>query len=199
MSIISAIGDENIDEIVDFLTKQAEFSGQLQGVSQEEAERVTTIAITEAMLNVTQHAYSDGTAAYWWMTAAIIDKELNIAFCDRGMGIPNTLPKQGWYEELKSRFPSNDDADMIAAAMEYTRTSHPGNQGRGLGTKDIQNLVLLQKKGHLTIISGKGHYRLMGETNKIETNAISEDVQGTVIQWTVPMQTTNGDTVGTHN
>ena len=191
LPIISGTDDEYIDNIVRFLTQKAVFEQQLKDVDKEEAENLVTRAIAEAMLNVMQHAYADETPAYWWMTADIFDETLNIAFCDRGVGIPKTLPRRGWFEQLKNFSPMNDDAQMIEAAMEYARTSQGSSKGRGLGTRDIQNLILQQKRGHLTIISGKGHYRLTGGTGKVETSALNEDVQGTVIQWTIPMQTTN--------
>lgn len=188
LPIISGKDDDHIQKIVNYLINKAVLDQQLGGISVEHAEQLFGGAIGEAMLNVKYHAYPNQDKNLWWLTCAIFDTQLWIAFCDRGVGIPNTLPRHSWFEKIRKVAPLNDDAKMIQAAMEYARTSKEESQGRGLGSKDIQQLVLDHKRGHLTIVSGLGHYRLSGENEREETKALNADVGGTVIQWAIPMQ-----------
>ncbi|MDA8002326.1 MAG: hypothetical protein MPL62_13685 [Alphaproteobacteria bacterium] len=156
------------------------------------AESLTYKAISEAMLNVKQHAYPTDNNRFWWATAAISKEDIHIALCDRGVGIPQTLSTSRILSNIvRGLSLGNDDAKMIQAAMVYTRSSRQEGFGTGLGSRDIQNLVLDEGKGHLTIISGKGHYRLNGDnTESIEK--ISYDVGGTLIQWQIPLKRSTG-------
>ena len=179
--------DDYLEDILSYLINSAVLHQQLGMANRVEAEKLAGEAIKEAMLNVKYHAYPDETDRIWWITAAIFGGELHIALCDRGVGIPETLPRTSWYEHLRSISSLDDDAKMIQAAMEYTRTSHMTKHGRGLGTRDIQNLVLDRKMDHLTIVSGKGHYRLSGIDSRETTTKIDYNVSGTVIQWSIPL------------
>ena len=188
LPVISGKDNEYIKEIIDYLFTKAHLERQLTNVTVAEAEHLASSAIMEAMLNVKYHAYPHQTEKHWWFTATILEDELYIAICDRGVGIPETLPREGWGERLRGVV--GDDSKMIQAAMRYTRTSRKKG-GAGYGTRDIQRLILKQRQGHLTIISGKGHYRLSCDEHgeeKETTNQISNDVNGTVIQWTISLQ-----------
>ena len=190
LPVIYGKDDEHSEDLLDFLMTKAVIHKRLGTANPYEAERLAGQAIREAMLNVKHHAYPNPNPNdnnQWWIIAEILDGELHIAFCDRGVGIPATLPRKNWYEHLRSTFPVDDDAKMILAAMKYTRTSKSSRSGRGLGSRDIQNLVLDRRKGHLTIISGKGHYRLSGTDTDEKTVNIGYDVSGTVIQWSIPL------------
>ncbi len=84
--------------------------------------------------------------------------------------------------------PINDDAQMIQAAMAYTRSSNKTRKGRGLGTKDMQNLVLERKKGYMTIVSGRGHYTLDANKNGAEKLFTTQiPITGTAINWRIPL------------
>ncbi len=52
------------------------------------------------MSNSVEHAYvddlmhtEDDETAKWWTFAGIHDKNLTVVICDKGVGIPSTLPK----------------------------------------------------------------------------------------------------------
>ena len=187
LPVISGKDNEYIKEIIDYLLIKAHLERQLTNVTIAEAEHLASSAIMEAMLNVKYHAYPHQTEKRWWFTATIFEEQLYIAICDRGVGIPETLPRKGLGEILRSVV--GDDSKMIQAAMRYTRTSRE-ESGAGYGTRDIQRLILKQRQGNLTIISGKGHYRLScnehGEEEEL-VNQIDDDINGTVIQWTIPL------------
>jgi hypothetical protein len=192
LPIICGKKDDEIDAIINFIINIAELNGHLDRQMKAQAELLTSRAITEAMLNVDYHAYPDlGVDKLWWFTATILEGDLYISICDRGVGIQNTLPRSDWWERAMGLLPINDDAQMIQAAMTYTRTSNKNRKGRGLGTKDMQNLVLEREKGFLTIISGRGHYTLDGNRQGQETLfKLNAPVGGTVINWRIPLENT---------
>ena len=186
--VLKGKDDDHLHMIVNYLMGIALFQKQLVNTNPDDAERLVSKAIGEAMLNVKQHAYpQDEPNDFWWTTATIFENNLHIALCDRGMGIPKTLVNKSWFKKALSALkPDSGDAEMIEAAMEYTRSSREGHGG-GLGSRDIQQLVLDAHEGHLTIISGKGYYRLRGKNNDQIAQKIGYDVAGTLIHWQIPL------------
>lgn len=180
--------DDHLPVIIKYLMGIALFQKQLITTDPYHAERLVNKAISEAMLNVKQHAYPQNELNdFWWATATIIENNLHIALCDRGVGIPKTLAGKGRFKTvLASLKPNPSDAEMIKAAMEYTRSSRRVHGG-GLGSRDIQQLVLDAHEGHLTIISGKGYYCLRGKNNDQIAQKIGYDVAGTLIHWQIPL------------
>lgn len=196
LPIIQGKGDQHLREITAYLMNTALFQGQLSEADPAYAELLAHKAISEAMLNVQYHAYpQDKEYNFWWVTAAIIDNELHIALCDRGVGIPKTLLKKAWWKKFAKAFELGvDDAKMIKEAMVYTRSSRKKRTGAGWGSRDIQRLVLDHGRGRLTIISGAGHYHLQTRDNKPHETAreIRYNVTGTLIQWLIPLQQPTG-------
>ena len=148
--------------------------------------------LAEAMTNVRQHAYeggSGGNLERWWMFGAYHKptKLLTCAFFDRGVGIPATLPRThtervaGLLERLGL---PNNDASMIAAAMELGRT-RTGFQHQGRGLADVQKFVEHSENGALRILSGGGKYTYQG--NEKATSSLPSPIGGTLIEWTVTL------------
>lgn len=187
--VIRGKDDDYLTRIVKYLMNTALVQKQLNSKDSDSAESLVHKAISEAMLNVKQHAYPQTEANdFWWATATIFENNLHVALCDRGMGIPKTLVNKSWFKTALSALkPDSGDAEMIKAAMEYTRSSREA-QGGGLGSRDIQQLVLDAHEGHLTIVSGKGYYRLRGKDNDQITRKIGYDVTGTLIHWQIPLR-----------
>lgn len=186
--VIRGKDDDHLHEIVEYLMNTALIQEELNTTDPDYAERLVNKAVSEAMLNVKQHAYPEsGPSDFWWATAAILDSNLHIALCDRGVGIPKTLAEKGKFKAILAALkPGSGDDEMIKAAMEYTRSSRR-IRGGGLGSLDIQQLVLDAHEGHLTIISGKGYYQLQGKNNDQMAKKIGYDVTGTLIQWQIPL------------
>lgn len=190
LPILCGTKDDEIDVIIDYIIRMAEMNGQLDIKDKAEAEFLTNRAITEAMLNVDYHAYPDRKEGkYWWFNSMIFNNDLYISLCDRGVGIHNTLPRKDWWEIAMGGLPINDDGQMIQAAMAYTRTARKNKKGRGLGTKDMQNLVLERKEGFMTIVSGRGHYTLDAkkESGKERIFRTKIPVFGTIVNWRIPL------------
>ena len=95
--------------------------------------------LSEAMVNVGQHAYPLGTVSpsskYWWQSASFDRKNrtLTVMFYDQGIGIPKSLPSDGLLERFRHRFSSWPDSLKIKTAMKYGRSStRRGERGKGL-------------------------------------------------------------------
>lgn len=155
-------------------------------------------AITEAMINVVQHAYPKKQRGKhqirnnWWISGHVNQRSgrLVILFCDLGVGIPNTLPKVHGWEKIRSVLAilpgvKPNDAQMINAGMEIGRTS-TGLAGRGKGLNDLKMFVDDTGGGELNIFSRRGHYKYeVGQPVKLTNHDAS--ICGTLIRWSVPL------------
>lgn len=155
-------------------------------------------AITEAMINVGQHAYPKNQRKKykirneWWMSGHVNlnSNKLVIIFCDLGVGIPTTLPKIHGLEKIVSALSllpgiKPNDAEMIKAGMEIGRTS-TGLAGRGKGLNDLRKFVDDTGGGELNIFSRKGHYQYLVDSPEILYNH-RYSIGGTLIKWSVPI------------
>ncbi|MFT9092177.1 MAG: hypothetical protein ABF479_14440, partial [Gluconacetobacter sp.] len=112
-------------------------------------------AVSEAMINVSRHAYPQeysvksiyDTVNQWWITARAdkINHTINIVIYDQGASIPGTLPYKGRFQEmvevyikpLLPEFKYSDDFrrmdhEYINYSMKPGRTQTQ-NPERGLG------------------------------------------------------------------
>ena len=155
-------------------------------------------AISEAMINVGQHAYPDELhrghqiRGRWWLAGAINKprNELMVTFCDLGVGIPRTLPKLYTWEKIRSALSllpgiNPNDGEMIQAGMTIGRTQ-TGETNRGKGLNDLRSFIDQSGTGEMVIISQHGMYRYTaGGVEKAQNYGSS--VGGTFIKWTVPL------------
>lgn len=182
-----ASGEKDFTTLTDYLLN----TYLPDGIPEDERARVENLiykAISEGILNVEQHAY-DGSEKIpldrkkWWCATFIFGGYFYLVLCDRGIGIPNHLPKSGLWEKLRKHI-FNDDAQMIHAAMTLTRTSRDSFVG-GYGTKDIQDLVAESESGNLLLFSNKGVYRLDNNDGEIKSSSykLKASIDGTIISW----------------
>ncbi|WP_158703121.1 hypothetical protein [Allosphingosinicella vermicomposti] len=149
-------------------------------------------AIAEALANVS-HAYPTWfrtwpyrTSRQWWASGfwSPSSNTVGVQLYDQGAGIPATLPKQThWPRILRSLDPEGSPSGLIAAAMEYGRTS-TGQAGRGKGLAEMANWIESTGSGFLRIMSGGGEvtYRPGGLISRRNFNA---PFCGTLVQWEV--------------
>ena len=143
-------------------------------------------SISEAMTNARQHAYidkrQDGLTVDqqevgWWMFSQEKDNFLTVAFCDLGVGISGSLPKQKpkqWEEMvsrlfLRNQYDGRRDGQIIAEAIKHTR-SRTLKKNRGKGLSQIEEVIRNAGKGSLTIYSNKGLYSFNGSNEKTCSN-----------------------------
>lgn len=161
---------------------------------------------TEAMSNSVEHAYIDDKehseedkTAKWWTFAGIKDNELVVVICDKGVGIPSTLPKtQGVthlnaiFERLGFSLSKVRDSSYIKAATSLTHT-RTGKSNRGKGLTDIKSVIDTIGQGGLSIFSNHGCYAYKSNIgSKGKSREIVRDykssVCGTIVEWTIPCE-----------
>ncbi len=155
--------------------------------------------LSEAITNVSHHAYEHGTPIrQWWVSGSYDRSEgrLTVSFYDHGRGIPDTLP--GWhsFEIIKDFFSLWTDSEKIKAAMETGRTA-TGKSERGKGLRNFLDFLESYREGSLTIYSLCGMYRIDrtpdGERQTIQTTRrdFKNSINGTLIVWTVNLRHEN--------
>ncbi|ACO73416.1 hypothetical protein LHK_00421 [Laribacter hongkongensis HLHK9] len=164
--------------------------------------------VTEAMTNSCHHAYEETRndelgrleEKRWWMFSQEHEGKISVTFCDLGIGIPRSIPKEtkesvGWRATLSS-FMENFRSDqqepaLIKAAIEIgkTRTNKPN---RGLGLKQIVETIDATDGGNIFIFSNYGVYGI-NSNKKCKAKEIliqySDSIMGTLIQWNMPIAT----------
>lgn len=157
----------------------------------------------EAMSNSVEHAYvdcdkcteSDGTAK-WWTFAGIYDKKLIVVICDKGIGIPGTLPKTQGTNVLVSLFRTlgvslaNVKDSMYIKTSTILRETRTGQVNRGKGLHDIKSVIDAVGDGYMGIFSNKGRYVYNGNTKKVSDVLTDHksSVNGTIIEWAIPCE-----------
>lgn len=149
--------------------------------------------LSEAMVNVGQHAYPSATVApskkYWWQSASFSRRNqvLTVMFYDQGIGIPQSLPATGFLERIRARFDAWPDSLKIKAAMKYGRSqTRRGERGKGL--QDLVKFARAYPEGRLSIYSRKGLYRIQHTGDDKITPTLRDhemSVGGTLIEWSV--------------
>jgi hypothetical protein len=150
----------------------------------------------EAMANSVEHAYpNDGPCNKWWTFAGVKDGNLIVAICDKGVGIPATLPNTQSPSTLKALlktmnldFSQIKDSAFIKAATS-PKSSSTKKRHRGKGLKDIMSVIKTTRKGYLSIFSNHGRFKYMGESKALEIviNDFNTSVCGTIIEWCIPL------------
>ena len=159
--------------------------------------------ITEALLNVTDHAYAEkddeGLKKYW--TTAIHQGDwLHIAIYDRGIGIPQSIRKKFEFLRLFTDDSTIKDSDLIAKAVQKIdknylsriRNKNKVKTNRGKGLTNIRELTKnFNMEARLVIISNKGcysEYSSRGERTSVDQRLeLDVPLQGTLIQWSIKL------------
>ncbi|WP_339690076.1 hypothetical protein [Celeribacter baekdonensis] len=159
-------------------------------------------ALTEAAYNSINHGYPDDHEFVyrpikntWWATGSWSPDQQNVKLIvyDQGVGIPTTLPAWDHWETLRGWMSNKfdklatalkQDASMIEAALEVSRTSLTSGHGQGL--KDVVSPIDVLGKGQVRILSGKGEVRYSSDGSIYKTER-SQHIGGTLIEWTIPV------------
>jgi len=169
--------------------------GAYDGIIAEPILRGLYSALSEAMSNSIDHAYRLGIRGDglnykddsndWWMFSQEYKGQLNVVFCDLGVGIPNTISKQRpVLAELIKRFGIKKDSEVIkfAAGSGKSRT-RKGYRGRGL--PQMVKIIKAISDGKLAIFSNKGMLRC--DNGVLLAKEYRSSILGTLIMWQVPM------------
>ncbi|OZS41361.1 hypothetical protein ASV53_24155, partial [Photobacterium sanguinicancri] len=157
--------------------------------------------LTEAITNVSHHAYPDSghyksCDKNWYLTGSFnkSTRRMKIVFYDQGIGIPKSLPASEIFEKVLSyisKLPLKgsdrwQDEVLLRAAVEMDRTS-TYDTDRGKGLQDFQVFIDQLGSGSLSIISQKGLYKytVKNDVSTIKTVNFKRPVYGTLIIWSV--------------
>lgn len=150
--------------------------------------------ITEAMTNVSNHAYDlsrdDGLGIDdqkdWWMFSHEKDNYLSVAFCDLGAGIPRTLPvkrRSVWNRLVRKGL--KNDSDIIKFAVKdsvsRTRKSH-----RGKGLRQIMEVINGLPDAQAIVYSNRGVF-MMNSGGTSRSVDYHDSILGTLIYWKIPL------------
>ena len=150
----------------------------------------------EAMANSVEHAYPEsGPCDKWWTFAGVRKGQLIVVLCDKGVGIPATLPHTQSSSTLKEilkklnvDFTHIKDSAYIKAATSL-QSSSTKKKHRGKGLQDVMSVIKSTGEGYLSIFSNSGRFKYMGEKRALEgtINDYNTSVCGTIIEWCIPL------------
>ncbi len=163
-------------------------------------------SVTEALTNVTQHAYSeprqDGTGTSsdrgWWMFVKQEPRDLTVMFCDLGLGVPYTVPRRngnvGWFAHRMAAVlgavgvRSHQDGETIQVTVDEKR-SRLQQEHRGNGFGNMLETISAAGAGRLIIYSNRGAYSYQLNNGKESSQArnYSGSIFGTVIGWHISL------------
>jgi hypothetical protein len=149
-------------------------------------------AISEAMLNVSHHAYkNDSNLGFvqamggerWWQCAWFnpVRDEVVFIICDLGIGIGESY-KSGHDVPIYS-----SESDWVLKAYSYGGTRFANSSERGNGSEDIKRPigVIDLDNESLLVFSGKSKYKYTSEDEEAVCSTIPEHIPGTLVQWSL--------------
>ena len=186
-----ALASSGIQSLSAFIDEESPIS--------EDVEVALNNALSEAMINVSKHAYPDDHEFRyrhidkWWVTASAdrVKRVLTIVIYDQGASIPVTFPKKTLSKSvldyltsalrLSPEFEFENDGAYIEGAMMPGK-SQTGQSFRGLGLPEMKDLVDICGDGSLRIFSrgGECYYRA---GDRLERHSRQESAGGTLIEW----------------
>lgn len=170
---------------------------------EQKASKKLYRGFSEAMANSVEHAYSSNrcldkidpstATEKWWCFAAIKDEKLIVVICDKGVGIPNTLPKTqaGFLQQIFELLGIKDRTDSaFIKASSNLRETKTGLANRGKGIHDMKAVIDAHGDGVLTIFSNRGCYGYRGNSGSFSDFVIDykHSVRGTIIEWSLPLK-----------
>lgn len=156
--------------------------------------------LSEAVTNVTHHAYPDlhkYQDPSWYLTGSYDRNSgvMKVVFYDQGIGIPNSLPGSNVWERVLSYFsklklPMAEQAKhstLLKAAVSIERT-RTGSNDRGKGLQDLLEFINEIGAGHMSLMSYHGLYKYTIEKEmapEVKSESFRRPLCGTLIIWTV--------------
>ena len=200
MKIISGSNASELQTASESILELSRFLGNEKPISAD-VEIALNNALSEAMINVSKHAYPDDHVfrhrhiGKWWVTASVdrVRRELTIVIYDQGATIPITFPKKDFSQSVRDFFESvlttepefdyANDGSYIEGAMKPGR-SQTNQKFRGLGLPEMKDLIDICGQGSLRIFSRGGEcYYAFGQ--RLQRRSRRYSIGGTLIEWTL--------------
>lgn len=164
---------------------------QLKASLNDEQHSLLEVAIGEALLNVSHHAYECSSFSQdlslmkgkrWWQCAWFSEEENTVVFiiCDLGSGIYKTFSPNDNSNSYENQVSS------ITKAMLVGQSRFVGS-GRGNGSEDIKRPIGTGCGDSETLLVLTGNVRYSYNSNQPQPfcEKISEYIPGTLLEWTL--------------
>lgn len=164
---------------------------QLRASLNDHQHKLLEVAIGEALLNVSHHAYEDSSfkgdltlmkGRRWWQCAWFSEEKNTVVFiiCDLGAGISNTFSPNGNGNSYENQVSS------VSKAMLVGESRFVGS-GRGNGSEDIKRPIGMGCGDSETLLILTGNVRYSYNSNQPQPlcEKISEYLPGTLLEWTL--------------
>ncbi|MEI2683826.1 hypothetical protein [Erwinia aphidicola] len=164
---------------------------QLKASLNDEQHSLLEIAIGEALLNVSHHAYESSIFSRdlslmkgkrWWQCAWFSEEENTVVFiiCDLGSGIFHTFSPNDNGNSYEKQVSS------VSKAMLVGESRFEGS-GRGNGSEDIKRPIGTGCGDSETLLILTGNVRYSYNSNQLQPlcEKISEYIPGTLLEWTL--------------
>ncbi|WP_162989575.1 ATP-binding protein [Comamonas sp. lk] len=176
--------NDNNSQVEENTSSMENFFLELRSILGEEKQIELGGCISEAMVNVGNHAYQTGDSKPWWIFSTVSENNIFIALHDRGLTIPKTVRQKPKVQEVllgvRSKDTARADVELITAAVGgRTRTGLPY---RGRGLSEMLQFTKKYKNSELGIMSNRGMYRYHGEQH---TAHLGNRLNGTLIIWII--------------
>ena len=148
-------------------------------------------AISEAVINVMEHAYKRQRVRRWWLSGGFdsSSKKVRVIVWDQGIGIPERIRTHESWSKLAKLFEIFDlanHAKLIEAAFAVgTTSSHKPHKGKGLSDNVRRYFDLIDNDGKIRVLSRRGEFgykRNNGRVDQMSANHLS-DLHGTLVEW----------------
>ena len=172
---------EHIVETVLMLQKSALLNNEQLGL--------LLTAISEALLNVSHHAYEDEgfesdiqllKGKRWWQCAWFNRDENKVVFivCDLGLGIYRSFVPNGDGHSIQNEVSSVERA-MLVGESRFV------GSGRGNGSEDIKRPIGAgcEDNETLLILIGRARYSYNSNDSSPRCEKLAEYIPGTLLQW----------------
>lgn len=173
----------------------SKFKNLLQSIKlNEDIQSGLFDSMSEAVTNTIQHAYNNSGKKMWWLFAQKKGSLFEIAICDLGIGIPESLRKKPELMEFITspihQAKKRRDTFLIEAAVGSNRSStklpHRGN-----GLKDMLDFAKTNNIGGFRIFSAKGVFSYKASDNQEYIKDYHDEIEGTIVQWQIPLDSKN--------
>ncbi|MBT9100020.1 hypothetical protein KFZ76_20165 [Methylovulum psychrotolerans] len=147
-------------------------------------------SLSEAVTNTIQHAYKNSEQKMWWLFAQKKGDFFEIAVCDLGIGIPQSLRKKPAFKEFVDKplqhYRNRKDTYLLQVAVGSSRSStklpHRGN-----GLKDMLEFAKTHELGGFRIFSAKGGFSYNSSNSEESRKDYLTDINGTIVQWHISL------------
>jgi anti-sigma regulatory factor (Ser/Thr protein kinase) len=202
MQIVSMENADDLAAVDQALQRLGDFMAPSHGIPEQVIIDLLT-GLSEAMSNVTNHAYPDDYTPEYphvgrlWVaaTADRQNKSLTVVVYDQGITIPVTYPRIGRQQRVLNylqralrqtdEFDFQNDGTYIRAAMKYGG-SRTDKEYRGKGLPQMIDALTRVGRGRMTVISRGGWCR-REDNGRFRSGAVPYSLGGTLIEWEVEL------------